>query len=459
MTTVARHECDDAGSTCSASSADTNDALSEMLGLPPASFDGLSSTALVDDFGDNNDNDDDDDDDDGRREPKSPSPEADGAEVAEWSSSSPPPPSPRVSFLEVPRRCSRHLHRPSDVAAYVLDGLLDESECRSLIRLASAPSSFATGFRYVSEAIHRDAAGTAHVVRLLEDGRRHKLSVLDHRRPSSAAADAVETLWRRIGRAMIPRLHTFVRDVGCGPPLGLNPRLRVLRYDADDDDVFEPHFDAVTDMSDGISSSLLTVLVYLNDGGGKDFDGGETRFLDHDVVFASRRAVGGAVVDARSTTTTTTTTATNTMTVAPEAGRAVVFEHGLFHSSAPLTFGTKYVMRTDVLFDASASRGGWGVEGPRGGRSNVDDDRREGRRLVPSEDQDGASSTPRTLLDACRRLSLSETDVRGLDEMGLLDSTFGSLLAPGIDAVRKVLRDILDEPSAERLIRAAIEYR
>ena len=121
-----------------------------------------------------------------------------------------------------------------------------------------------------------------------------------------------------------------------------------------------------------------------------------------------------------------------------------MFEHGLFHLLAPLTFGTKYVLRTDVL----------------GGRSDVDDDHHEGRRRRgSSEDRDGAASTPRTLLDACRRLSPSEADVRGLDKMGLLDSTFGSLLAPGIDAVRKVLRDILDEPSAERLIQAAIEYR
>ena len=127
-----------------------------------------------------------------------------------------------------------------------------------------------------------------------------------------------------------------------------------------------------------------------------------------------------------------------------------MFEHGLFHLLAPLTFGTKYVLRTDVLF---------GVDGPRGGRSDVNDDHCKGRRRESPEDQDGAASTPRTLLDACRRLLLSEADVRGLDKMGLLDSTFGSLLAPGIDAVRKVLRDILDEPSAERLIQAAIEYR
>ena len=187
-----------------------------MLGLPPASLDGLSSAALVDDDG-NNDN---KDNDDGRRKSKSPSSTADGADDAEWSSSPPLPPSPHVLFLEVPRCCSLHLHRPSVVATFVLDGLLDKSECRSLIRLASSLSSFATGFRYVSKAIHRNAAGTTHVVKLLEDGRRHKLSVLDHCRPLAAP---VETLWRRIGRVMIPRLRSFVRNVGCGPPLGLNP--------------------------------------------------------------------------------------------------------------------------------------------------------------------------------------------------------------------------------------------
>ncbi len=140
------------------------------------------------------------------------------------------------------------------------------------------------------------------------------------------SAAAVEALLRRIGRVMILRLRSFVRNVGCGPPLGLNPQLRVLRYDIADNNVFEPHFDAVSNMADAISSSLLTVLVNLNDGGGRDFDGGETPFLDHDVVFASRRDGSSAVVDACLTTTTT-----NTTTVAPEAGRAIVFKHGLFH--------------------------------------------------------------------------------------------------------------------------------
>ena len=46
MSLVSKYKCDDAGSTCSESSVDTNEALSEMLGLPPASsFDGLLSAA------------------------------------------------------------------------------------------------------------------------------------------------------------------------------------------------------------------------------------------------------------------------------------------------------------------------------------------------------------------------------------------------------------------------------
>ena len=48
--------------------------------------------------------------------------------------------------------------------------------------------------------------------------------------------------------------------------------------------------------------------------------------------------------------------------------------------------------------------------------------------------------------------------MRGLDEMGLLDMTLDSLLAPGVCAVREVLRDVLDEPYAESLIRAALEF-
>ena len=66
----------------------------------------------------------------------------------------------------------------------------------------------------------------------------------------------------------------------------LNPRMRILKYDAKDDDRFDAHFDATTeidveygDNQKDISKkmkSLITVLVYLNNGDGVDFVVGET---------------------------------------------------------------------------------------------------------------------------------------------------------------------------------------
>ena len=436
---VAQYECDDAGSTCSESSVDTNEALSEMLGLPPASSFALLLSSATEEVEHRPYYDDDDDEsettalavvrDRSRQLESKSSP----LEEMRGSETTFPPSPPRVSSLDVPRRCSRYLHHPSDVAAFAIHDFLDAAECRYLIRLASAPSSRVTGFRYVAEASHTDDRGATHVVKLREASR-HKLSVLEH-------PPTVDSLWTRMEPAIMPRIGSFVRDVGCGPPVGLNPRLRVLRYDADDGDVFDPHFDATTRADGGRTTSLLTVLIYLNDGGGRDFDGGETRFVDHAV---SRPGGGG--IDPRERATE----------IAPEAGKVVLFEHELFHSSAPLVSGTKYVLRTDVLFEIDPNYGGWGRGGVAGPRGGPDD--REGGRRRGSKANDDAATPPRTLLDACRRLSLTEAAMRGLDEMGLLDMTLDSLLAPGVCAVREVLRDVLDEPYAESLIRAALEF-
>ena len=58
--------------------------------------------------------------------------------------------------------------------------------------------------------------------------------------------------------------------------------------------------------------SLVTVLLYLNDGGGRAFRGGETAFLDFQ---------DGA---------------TQPSLVEPRCGRAVIFEHALWHAGLPL---------------------------------------------------------------------------------------------------------------------------
>lgn len=370
----------------STSSADTNEAFLDMVGLP--ALDGIS--AIADER--------DEDENDIHIHPQN-------FEMHPHLSSD-----ASASFLDVPRGCSRYLHHPSDCCAFVLNNFLDASECQLLIRIATKLSS--SGFHYVTEAAHVDDDGVAHMVKL-QEANKHKLSVFEH-------APTLDKLWKKLKDLIPPHIKSFVGDANCGHPLGLNPRLRVLRYDASDNDVFEPHFDATTRV--GNTTSLLTVLIYLNDGGGEEFDGGETYYLD---------ANSPEGVD----------TATK---VTPATGKVVIFEHDLFHSSVPLKFGTKYVLRTDILFDLNKQKNG-GVDKPRGcnNRSGLEN-----------------STACTTLLDVCQKLLLADEEKTALDGMGLLDLTLDALFAPGVPAVKQMLHDALfDKEAAELLMKAALNCR
>ena len=340
-----------------------------------------------------------------------------------------------VSLLNVPTRCSRYLHKPSAVAAFLIENLITNSMCQSLIRLAEELSS--TGFHYVKQASHTDnegdnedclfvldifslmfffsdnlsaiLTGNNHKV-LLQNPNKHKLSVFEHE-------TTLTTLWNILEPAILPHLEQFMTDTKCGRPLGLNPRLRILRYDALDNDVFDPHFDATTRVTPTGSciemTSLLTVLIYLNDGGGKDFDGGETHYLD------------------------STNTNTEPTIVIPTMGSVVVFEHDLYHSSVPLNFGTKYVLRTDVLFKLTD---GAGVDKP--------------RRINSDETQQ--STNAQTLLELCGELGICEDAKASLSEIGLIDLTLESLVAPGMTALKHMLSDVLEE-DVTTVIMSALE--
>jgi hypothetical protein len=96
---------------------------------------------------------------------------------------------------------------------------------------------------------------------------------------------------------------------------GLNQPLRIYRYEPGQH--FGPHQDQ-SYAGPGGSSSLLTFMVYLND----DFEGGGTAFLDEG------------------------------RTVAPRTGMALLFQHKVLHAGERVLRGTKYVLRTDVLYGA-----------------------------------------------------------------------------------------------------------
>lgn len=97
--------------------------------------------------------------------------------------------------------------------------------------------------------------------------------------------------------------------------------LRVYRYEVGQ------HFGLHEDQSyfgPDDEVSLLTLLVYLNEG----FEGGETEFPEQG------------------------------RTIVPRTGAALLFQHRVLHAGNRVSAGTKYVLRTDVLYRRVGPLGG-----------------------------------------------------------------------------------------------------
>lgn len=108
------------------------------------------------------------------------------------------------------------------------------------------------------------------------------------------------------------RLRSFTPGIKAGrQSIGLNERFRFYRYHPGHKFVW--HADGAYRRDNG-EVSQLTFLIYLNSG----YCGGSTKFEELEVN-------GGA-------------------------GTALVFEHALFHEGSEVLEGTKYVLRSDVMF-------------------------------------------------------------------------------------------------------------
>jgi hypothetical protein len=83
-----------------------------------------------------------------------------------------------------------------------------------------------------------------------------------------------------------------------------------VKFDAHTDHWYQPGETHIT---------LLTVLAYFNG----DFEGGETRFMEH---------IERVVV--------------------PRPGLVAIFQHKIRHEGCEVTRGRKYAMRSDVLYEA-----------------------------------------------------------------------------------------------------------
>ena len=191
--------------------------------------------------------------------------------------------------------------------AYSIKNVLNEDECSSAIKICEKH-----GFE--------PATINAGVQILATDYRNSFRCIIDS--PRTALL-----LWKRI-RASLP--EAFFQ--GETQAVGLNERLRFLRYSPGD--YFAPHYDGAFRRNNSAGEregeiSKATIMIYLNDG----FEGGKTDF-------PHPRATSSIDVDVAYT---------------PEGGSALIFDHKVLHAGAPVTKGTKYAIRTDIMFTSNGS--------------------------------------------------------------------------------------------------------
>lgn len=268
-------------------------------------------------------------------------------------------------MIDLPRE---RVPRRHDSLCVLVDDVLNEEECDHLISLARPR------LRYV-DSFQNEAGESVK----LSSPRDYKLALF--------ADPLSELLFRRLA-SIVPQ--RFGEEI-----VAVNRRLRVLHY-SQPGECFPGHVDY--SVEDGDRRSLVTVLIYLNDG----FDGGETIFYDE-------------------------------VKITPKRGSALLFDHDLWHCGAPLIRGDKFILRTDLMFPSKAS--------------------------IPhvSDGKEEALTVQQLLKDvfAEPRDTTTHQLSRILDELHLLDATLDSFRAPGRVGLETML--LAETPCSvdERSLRAA----
>ncbi|CAN7521594.1 prolyl hydroxylase family protein [Polaromonas sp. LjRoot131] len=135
------------------------------------------------------------------------------------------------------------------------------------------------------------------------EGQRSMPTVRNNERTLFESPQWVQRLWEGLAAAALPSLQGQ-------KALGLPKDLRFYKYSPGQR--FKMHKDGP--WMEGGLTSRLTFLVYLNE----NFTGGETDFRDFKIQ--------------------------------PRTGRALLFIHDTWHEGATVEQGTKYVLRSDVLY-------------------------------------------------------------------------------------------------------------
>lgn len=129
----------------------------------------------------------------------------------------------------------------------------------------------------------------------------------------------------QLAQNMLQRVGDLLPMLDGKIPVAVDAKIRFYRYTAGQ--MFRRHRDGQVTNENG-QTSLLTYLVYLNDS----YAGGTTKFSE---VFGSGPNRKNVVHE-----------------IQPETGMALLFRHQRLHEGCPILQGTKYVLRSDIFFDA-----------------------------------------------------------------------------------------------------------
>lgn len=125
--------------------------------------------------------------------------------------------------------------------------------------------------------------------------------------------------------------------------LGINNCFRAVSYKSPSIG-FKYHYDSPYCKSSE-ERSILSLVIYLN----QNFEGGTTNFYNkNDLVNISDLTTDEEIKLNGGINTY------NKIIIKPFIGKCVIFEHNTLHMAEPLTKGTKYVLRTDVIYKRKA---------------------------------------------------------------------------------------------------------
>ncbi|KAK0551825.1 hypothetical protein OC846_003094 [Tilletia horrida] len=227
----------------------------------------------------------------------------------------------------------------------LLPGFLTADECQALIALfddgsSGSSSSTANARGAASKSKNggkpniKDQVETQHAQRFTlspSPPAKKGEAVRTNYRASTVDPEFAHTLFRLgLDKAVQdwPSLDKPRAGVKPKTPAGLHANIRIYRYDPGA--IFGPHYDQSSICPVTRLSSEWTLLVYLSGGPGSDLTGGQTIFYDNHSEKSSRK-----------------------WEVEPRAGLALLHRHGsacMLHAALPPLAGTKWVLRSDLLF-------------------------------------------------------------------------------------------------------------